>query len=114
MEKINDWSCRNAGNESLEIIPGNSVAVIYKSKWYVGQVLQLENSDDTYFVTFLETADRQNRKFKYHSSPDELWINTKAILCVIEERTAVGKIKRTVKTTQITANMIQRKFDKLA
>ena len=68
-------------NESLKIIPGNWVPVIYKSKWYVVQVLQLDNSDDTYFVTFLETAEQQNTKVKYHSSPDEDWINTKHPLC---------------------------------
>ena len=71
----------SAKNESLKIIPGNWVPVIYKSKWYVVQVLQLDNSDDTYFVTFLETAEQQNTKVKYHSSPDEDCINTKHSLC---------------------------------
>ena len=65
-------------------------------------------------MTFLETTDRQNTKFQYRSSLDELWINTKDTLCVMEERTTVGKTKRTVKITQSTANMIQRKSDKFA
>ena len=46
-----------AGKKSLEIAPGNWVAVIYESRWYVSQVSQLDKSDDTYFVTFLETTD---------------------------------------------------------
>ena len=49
MEKIMIGS---AENESLKIIPGNWVPIIYKSKCYVVQVLQLDNSNDTYFATF--------------------------------------------------------------
>ena len=61
-----------AGKKSLEIAPGNWVAVIYESKWSVSQVSQLDKSDDTYFVTFLETIDQQIKKFKYSYSPVEL------------------------------------------
>ena len=68
-----------AGNKFLEIIPGNWVAVICESKWYVGQGLQLSKSNNTYLVKLMEITDRKNTKFKYRSSSYKPWINTKDI-----------------------------------
>ena len=48
-------------NESLNIISGKRVAVIYESQWCVGQVLQYDKSNNTYFELFSETTDQQNR-----------------------------------------------------
>ena len=46
-----------AGNKSLQTTRVNWVATIYESKWYVSQMLELDKSDDTSFVTFWENMD---------------------------------------------------------
>ena len=35
------------------------IAVVYSGKWYVGQVMEIDNEDGEYFVDFLENY-RQN------------------------------------------------------
>ena len=84
------------GNESLQTTPVNWVATIYENKWYVSQMLELDKSDDTSFVTFWENMDWKNSKFRYPSSPDAILINAKDNLCAIEAPTADGKNKSKV------------------
>ena len=85
-----------AGNESLQTTPVNWVATIYESKWCVSQILELDKSDDTSFVTFWVNMDWKNSKFRYPSSPDAILINAKDNLCAIEAPTADGKNKSKV------------------
>ena len=103
----------SAENESLKIIPGNWVPVIYKVSVMLFKCYNL-------IIPMTLTS----RHFKKPQSNKTQRLNTilhqmrigltQNILCVMEELTAVGKTKRTVKTTQITANMIQRKLNKYA
>ena len=63
--------------------------------------------------SYFQKLQTKKTEFKYPSSPNELWVNAKCILCVIKESTFVGKTKGTVKMTQITGKAIQRKLEKL-
>ena len=63
--------------------------------------------------SYFQKLQTNKTEFKYPSSPNELWVNAKCIVCVIKESTFVGKTKGTIKITQIAGRTIQRKLEKL-
>ena len=64
MEHINENVDDNDKQQPLErnkvnVEENDWIAVVYSGKWYVGQVMEIDNEDGEYFVDFLENY-RQN------------------------------------------------------
>lgn len=59
------------------------VAAMYQRKWYIGQVIDLDQNDEEVNVKFMTQAGRYGESFKWPKEDDIIWIKLEHILCVI-------------------------------
>ncbi|KAL3875659.1 hypothetical protein ACJMK2_033589 [Sinanodonta woodiana] len=58
------------------------VAVIYESRWYVGEVLEYDKDDQEYNINFMVAG---KNSFKWPVKPDQIWIPSSDVLCSLDE-----------------------------
>ena len=66
---------------TIEARPGNFVAAVYENKWYIGQVMEVEN--DEVYINFMQKCGKISA-LKWPPKKDEIWVNLEQLLCVIE------------------------------
>ena len=59
------------------------VTVLYASKWYIGQVREIDEDDGEVFVTFMTACGKYGNCFKWPTDKDELWVKPDDIIYVI-------------------------------
>ncbi len=71
---------------------GDYVAAIYEGKWFVGKVLDADETDGELQITFMET--KKFNMFQWPNREDVLWTAPEDILCVLAPPIATGRRKR--------------------
>lgn len=64
------------------------LAAIYESKWYIGKILEYDNEDQEYHVTFMTGG---KKSFRWPEKADKIWIPDSDILCSLNEPVKQGK-----------------------
>ena len=59
---------------------------IYNDYWYIGQVLEIDNTDGEIHVNFLEASGKYRYNFKWPQKMDDLWITQKDILYIMKHQ----------------------------
>lgn len=93
-ENTHDPEPIEPGENQLELKVGVYVAAVYESDWFVGRVIDIDDSDGELEISFME------RKKQLHQWPrrvDTLWVSRSDILCTLDPPTETGKSKRLFK-----------------
>ncbi|CAC5382373.1 unnamed protein product [Mytilus coruscus] len=59
------------------------VAAMYERKWYIGQVVDIDENDKEVQVKFMTETGRYGESFKWPKEDDIIWIKLDNILCII-------------------------------
>jgi hypothetical protein len=90
------------------------IAVVYTGKWYVGQVMEIDNEDGEYFVDFLETTGKFPNRFRIPNQHDSIWIEPEKVLYVLSEPPAeIGSRERSMKIVDTDFENIEKIFSKI-
>lgn len=76
---------------SQQIKVSDFVAAVYVDKWYIGQVINIDQDDNTYEITFLE---QKKKSFQWPARSDIIWVEGCNIICKVSDPKAVGKKQR--------------------
>ncbi|WAR17258.1 hypothetical protein MAR_031852 [Mya arenaria] len=88
---------------------GDYVAASYLNRWYIGEIMNCDDEDNTYEITFLE---KRKKMFQWPTRPDEIWVNYDDILCKVSTPVASGKSKRMLVLPDNDFERVERLFDK--
>jgi len=90
------------------------IAAVYSGKWYVGQVMEIDNEDCKYFVDFLETTGKIPNRFRRPNQHDSIWIEPEKVLYVLSEPPAkIGSRERSMKIVDTDFENIEKIFSKI-
>jgi len=70
------------------------VAAVYESDWYIGQIVDMDESDSEVEVKFMTKAKSM---YKWPQCEDRLWDKASAIVCTVQSLAPSGKSKRLFK-----------------
>lgn len=73
-------------DESQSLTVDSWVAAIYNDNWYIGQILELDETDGEIHVNFLESSGKYGNNFKWPKNMDDLWITKKDIIHVLKNQ----------------------------
>ena len=77
---------------------GDFVAAVYNKSWFVGKVIEHDEKDGEYNITFMQNmGSRKAPSFKWPSRSDIVWVESKAVLCGVDEPQHSGTSKRSNK-----------------
>jgi hypothetical protein len=119
MEHISENVDDNDKQQSLERNKVNAeendwITVVYSGKWYVGQVMEIDNEDGEYFVDFLETTGKIPNRFRRPNQHDSIWIEPEKVLYVLSEPPAkIGGRERSMKIVDTDFENIEKIFSKI-
>ena len=91
---------------------GMFVAAIYEKQWYIGRIEEVDQSDETFHITFMtEAKTKQSVKcFQWPRRDDKLWLDISNVLCTITEPLPTGKSRRQFTIPQQDLDKIERLF----
>ncbi|XP_052087680.1 uncharacterized protein LOC127724675 [Mytilus californianus] len=111
-ETENDEEERNnEENRRLNVKSGQYAAVQYEKKWHVGKVIEVDENDNEYLVTFMRPSQGKNTGhslYVWPSNEDELWVKRDDILCEIHEPVKVGRSGRSYAICQEDIELASR------
>ncbi|VDH94171.1 Hypothetical predicted protein [Mytilus galloprovincialis] len=81
------------------------VAAMYERKWYIGQVVDIDENDKEVQVKFMTETGRYGESFKWPKEDDIIWIKLDNILCIILSPNPSGK---RIKTYTISVNELKK------
>lgn len=96
--------------EGIVPVAGDWVAAVYDDKWYVGKVLEVDLVEKDAQISFMHDARRQGGFLKWPTSPDDLWIDLKSVLAIIEAPSPCGRRQRQYKLNADTVSMVESLF----
>lgn len=79
---------------------GSHVAAVYEEHWYIGKILEADDTDDSeecvsYLISFMKSGDTKSRiSFIWPSKEDVIWVFENAILCEFSEPSPLGRSGR--------------------
>ena len=91
-------------------VVGDWVAAVYDNKWYVGKVVEADPLDSDALITFMQSTTKQVGFLKWPLSEDQVWIDFKSILAIIEPPIPSGKRQRQFRLHDETSAMIEGLF----
>ncbi|CAC5378777.1 unnamed protein product [Mytilus coruscus] len=111
-ETENDEEERNNEEDRrLNVKSGQYAAVQYEKKWHVGKVIEVDENDNEYLVTFMRPSQGKNTGhslYVWPSNEDELWVKRDDILCEIHEPVKVGRSGRSYAICQDDIELASR------
>ena len=99
-----------SGNERQTIIPKENdfVAAIYDKNWYIGRVTDVDETE--VMINFMCRAGKYDDSFKWPTTKDEIWLNHKNIISIIDEPVPHGKTKRLFKIPKEVIDRLEEGF----
>ena len=85
---------RGQDDNDLKIDSDDFVVAEYDQKRYKGQVIEIHDTDDSLHVNFMEATVKAERKFKWLSRADKLWMEKEKVLHKIDNPKPTGKAGR--------------------
>lgn len=86
------------------------VAASYLGHWYIGKIMNCDDEDNTFEITFLQ---KRKRMFQWPTRPDEIWVNYEDILCKVSTPLASGKSKRMLVLRDGDFERVEQVFDQV-
>ena len=83
------------------------VAASYLGHWYICKIMNCDDEDNTFEITFLQ---KRKRMFQWPTRPDEIWVNYEDILCKV---LASGKSKRMLVLRDGDFERVEQVFDQV-
>lgn len=87
----------NAYEQKIEVMVGDWVAVNYESSWHIGQIQEVDETDEDCKISFMLRHDFHGGKapsFKWPKPADEIWVKFHDIILNIKEPARVGRSGR--------------------
>ena len=78
----------------LNISVGDFVAATYDHKIYVGKVVECDNEDGEFEITFMQNV---RKLLQWPKHEDKIWVNRKNVVCKVSTPIPTGKSKRMFK-----------------
>ncbi|KAH3706525.1 hypothetical protein DPMN_065912 [Dreissena polymorpha] len=107
LETSEQTSTKNESSNIDEYSKGDFVAAVYLNKWYVGEIVDKDESE-------LEISFMKSNKFmtfQWPASKDEIWLKCEDILTKIGKPKPTGRTKRAFKFEEQELQLIQTFFD---
>lgn len=87
---------KQSNTEEMKLEIGNFVAATYEDSWYIGKIIEIDQSDGEIHINFMKRVNSKGSDLKYRwpASADKLWRTKDEIICNVEEPTPTGSSKR--------------------
>ncbi|XP_061183299.1 uncharacterized protein LOC133191568 [Saccostrea echinata] len=76
------------GDSNVKLNIGDFVAAYYDVEWYVGKVVDKDDDDGEFEISFME---KRKELYRWPGKPDKLWVSADKIICIIDEPIPTGK-----------------------
>ncbi|CAG2223343.1 unnamed protein product [Mytilus edulis] len=67
------------------------VASVYDNVWYICKVLDFDNNDNEYQLSFMTKSNPVSHTMKWPTRPEELWVTETDIVCQVNNPAPVGR-----------------------
>lgn len=73
------------------------VAAVYNDDWYIGKVTEIDTDEVHVQINFLTNTGKYRSSYRFPNIRDEIWVNKKDVLLILQKFTTIGKTKRCFK-----------------
>lgn len=97
-QEISHVTPDNEQDFTVDLLPGKYVAAVYDKKWYIGEIMNVEEED--ILIDFMESGCKNGKVpdvFRRPMRPDKVWVQKENILTNVEKPVPSGKSKRLFK-----------------
>lgn len=89
---------------------GTFIAATYNGKWYIGQVMDVDDIDCEIHVSFMtDVTCKTGITYKWPKPSDDLWVPFASIICKIADPSPIGRSKRAFVLDDGTRKLIDTK-----
>ena len=92
--------------ETIDVSVGSFVAAKYEGKIYIGKILEYDEEDLEFEITFMQNV---RQLLQWPQTEDKLWLERDDIVCNVNEPMPTGKSKRMFKLMESDLNKIESK-----
>jgi hypothetical protein len=86
------------------------VDAIYESKWYIGKILEYDEDDQEYHITFMLGG---KKSFRWPENADKIWIPSSDIVCSLKKPVKQDKTRNMFKFSETDLEKVQNLFERL-
>ncbi len=108
LEPASAASPDQAKASATEFSPDSFVAAVYLGHWYIGRITQVDKSDQTLEISFLE---KKKSLFQWPKRADIIWVDCDDVVCEVAAPVPSGKSKRMLSLNKDDITLVERLFE---
>jgi hypothetical protein len=98
----------NQVEEIVRFDVGDFVCAVYQNQWYIGEVINIDQTDKDAEICFLE---KKKQFWQWPSREDKVWVNFHDIVCQVIKPVPTGKSQRMLKLAYGEKERIEKAFE---